>query len=342
MFNTNFDDIPIYTTTVVVETNLELDLDEVFERIPVATCSVPKHVSTQKEIKEYLLQQKLPVGTVVSVQRQRRYRGAQMKKPPRRHAGKQLYDVSETSFADTLVHHSPDEMVHFLPNNTWHRSDQIGEYARWWEQTNQKKTHFRNSLTIVMQSDGKLINFKLPSRGKIQMTGCLTESQSTTCAVELWRHLHRLGLAPKPLECTFRTVMTNIAFEVGFRINREALDYYINTKTDFHSLLETSIGYTGLNVKIPFTHKNSPIRKLRCSDAGVDTWTVDYTDFLAELPPCERKKEQNKKRKNTFLVFYSGKTIMSGMQPEYMRDGFRAFMEIIRAAHPFIQEPEHL
>ena len=44
--------------------------------------------------------------------------------------------------------------------------------------------------------------------------------------------------------------MTNIDFNVGFNINREELDIYINSSTLFNSLLETSFGYTGVNIKI--------------------------------------------------------------------------------------------
>ena len=54
--------------------------------------------------------------------------------------------------------------------------------------------------------------------------------------------------------------MRNIDFSLGFYVNREELDSYINEETEYTSLLETSFGYTGVNIKIPM---NKDIRSLR-------------------------------------------------------------------------------
>lgn len=45
--------------------------------------------------------------------------------------------------------------------------------------------------------------------------------------------------------------MRNIDFSVGFIIDREKLNKYMVTQKDFHCLLETSFGYTGVNIKVP-------------------------------------------------------------------------------------------
>ena len=42
--------------------------------------------------------------------------------------------------------------------------------------------------------------------------------------------------------------MTNIDFSVGFLINRQNLDQYFNTLTDYHSLLETSFDNSNATV----------------------------------------------------------------------------------------------
>ena len=48
--------------------------------------------------------------------------------------------------------------------------------------------------------------------------------------------------------------MRNIDFGLNFYVDREKLDEYFNTCTDYHSLLETSFGYTGVNIKIPISN----------------------------------------------------------------------------------------
>jgi hypothetical protein len=59
----------------------------------------------------------------------------------------------------------------------------------------------------------------------------------------------------------YNELMTNIDFNVGFTINRENLDKYINSNTDYNSLLETSFGYTGVNIKIPMQRPPDMILK---------------------------------------------------------------------------------
>ena len=51
-----------------------------------------------------------------------------------------------------------------------------------------------------------------------------------------------------------------------------------------------------------------------------------------------KKKELNKKRWNTFLVFHSGNVIMSGLGKCYMKDHFDTFVKIIKSSRKEIEE----
>lgn len=114
-----------------------------------------------------------------------------------------------------------------------------------------KSKWFRNSFTVVIILNKKAINFKICSNGMWQLTGVKTDSQVESCVKYIWAHIHSNHNniysfnRGKHLEAIFIPAMRNIDFSLGFLVNREKLAKYMCTQTEFHSLLETSFGYTG-------------------------------------------------------------------------------------------------
>jgi TATA-box binding protein (TBP) (component of TFIID and TFIIIB) len=205
--------------------------------------------------------------------------------------------------------------------------------------------YFRNTLTVMMYV-GKLITIKIPSKGKLQMTGCANEEHAISCVKHLWNYIKKHPsteksyiIQDKNFTSTFRTVMTDIVFDLGFNVNRQNLDRYMNTHTEFNSLLETSFGYTGVNIKIPFLlqPQNMKVSKITYNE---DKWTNEKVSYLAYLNTLEEKerKRELKPRKNTFLVFHSGKVIISGMTLQYMKKEFYTFVQIMNQARKDIEE----
>jgi TATA-box binding protein (TBP) (component of TFIID and TFIIIB) len=209
-----------------------------------------------------------------------------------------------------------------------------------------RKDWFRNSVTIVMIIDGKKINFKISNNGKFQMTGVKKDSQAEECVKYIWHYIkdnkdiYKLP-ENEPFKCMFIPAMRNIDFNLGMIIDREKLDEYFNTHTSYCSLLETSIGYTGVNIKIPVTKPITElqIKQLTCVD---EKWKepeyVSYNTYLDMLKPRERIKKLSKDRFNTFLVFHSGKVIMSSMCEEFARDTFYEFLDIIKKNQRIFKE----
>ena len=197
--------------------------------------------------------------------------------------------------------------------------------------------YFRNSVTVVMAIDKKIINFKISRNGKFQMTGCKHDHQAEKCVLYIWnmvKNNHDIyAKTDEPVTATFIPAMRNIDFNLNFVLDREKLDEYFNTETDYYSLLETSIGYTGVNIKIPVT---IPIDKLNIKQLVLTEkgWSepnyVPYNIYLDTLKPKERQKKLEKERYNTFLVFHSGKVIMSSMCEEFAKDTYYLFTDIIR------------
>jgi TATA-box binding protein (TBP) (component of TFIID and TFIIIB) len=205
--------------------------------------------------------------------------------------------------------------------------------------------YFRNSVTVVMVIDGKKINFKISRNGKFQMTGCKYDHHAETCVKYIWEYLKGntdiYTLNEKSFKALFIPAMRNIDFSLGFILDREKLDEYFNTYTNYYSLLETSIGYTGVNIKIPVT---KPITDLKIKELTYkgDRWLspkfIPYQKYLDTLKPKEQQKKIDKERFNTFLVFHSGKTICSSMCEEFARDTYYEFIDIIKKNYRLFEE----
>ena len=208
--------------------------------------------------------------------------------------------------------------------------------------------YFRNSITIVMSCDDKFINFKISKNGKFQFTGCKNDSHSHRCLSHVINYIHSTPHNKKivslplntRLEVTYLTVMANINFSLGFCVNKENLDDYVNKNTDYYSLLETTFGYTGVNIKIPLPDLNKiPITKMTLiSDSEWSRENLTYQDYLTLLDEKEKNKENGKSRYNTFLVFQSGNVILSSPHKECMRDTYFEFLRIIDTCRTVIEE----
>ena len=204
------------------------------------------------------------------------------------------------------------------------------------------KRFFRNSLTVVMFLDNKFINFKVSKNGKFQFTGCKNVSQSHSCMKfihEYTKNTSKIINVDGDSEIIFLTVMTNINFNLGFCINREYLDDHINSTTKYYSLLETSFGYTGVNIKFPLQNiNNMPITKILFKNNEWHHYTMTYQEYLQTLDDKEQKKESLKTRYNTFLVFQSGNVILSSPHKECMRKTYHDFLDIIAECRHKIEE----
>jgi TATA-box binding protein (TBP) (component of TFIID and TFIIIB) len=198
--------------------------------------------------------------------------------------------------------------------------------------------YFRNSITIVMIMDNKKINFKISNNGKFQMTGIKKDVHAENCVKTIWNLIKDRNDIYKisdngEFNSLFIPAMRNIDFSLGFILDREKLDSYFNTCTEYCSLLETSIGYTGVNIKIPVCKSITDllIKKLSFkNNAWQEPEMISYKIYLDSLKPKEKQKKIEKDRFNTFLVFHSGKVIMSSMCEDFAKETYYEFIDIIK------------
>jgi hypothetical protein len=296
----NFDEMDVSTKTIIAVTNINLRIDELFEKLPITEYQVvPKRRGRKKRDAPVDPNLNLASGSIITLKMNGNLRGVDLK------AGKKSKSA--------------------------------------------KKGFFRNSMTVVMLVDGKIINFKISDNGKFQITGCKSDEH----VVNLIKHFYGIMQATCQ-DCfsidgnfyaVFMTVMTNIDFNLGFQIDREKLDKWINTNTRYNSLLETSFGYTGVNIKIPFTMPQDfylkKISYIKGADESVGEWKetrTSYSCYVDMLGEKERRKELAKSRYNTFLVFHSGNCIFSSMNKDFMQNYYNEFIDIIKQCRPTIEE----
>lgn len=299
----NFDDIKVSTKTFIVMTNIELNINNLFEALPISDyIVVPKRRGRKKKNERANPNKGMANGSIITLEYENRLRGVDLKKKKEKN-----------------------------------------------KNTKKKGNFFRNSVTVVMIIDDKRINFKVSKNGKFQMTGCKYDEQAKKCIQYIWKyikntkHIYTFQKDQTKLQVMFIPAMRNIDFSLGFLVDREKLDAYFNLYTDYNSLLETSFGYTGVNLKIPIKRpvEELKVEKIKYNDKD-DEWYVSeyvtYREYLDLLPLKEQNKKLKKQRHTTFLVFHSGKVILSGLSDDFCRPVYYEFLDLIRECFDEIEE----
>ena len=292
-----FDDIKVSTKTFTATTNLNIEIKELFEKLPITPYTVIAKKRGRKKKTETIDPNKdIPFGSIITIKCEGELRGVELK-PKKLKQGK-------------------------------------------------KKKWFRNSITVVIIFD-KPINFKICRNGTFQMTGCKSHQHAEDCIKYIWKYMKDYtGIyeykSGETLQCLFIPSMRNIDFSLGFLVDREKLNHYMSTQKEFHCLLETSFGYTGVNIKIPLDKDISlmDIKKLTYNHED-DSWLEEdtiYQEYLDLLSEKDRESKLCEKRYNTFLVFHSGKIIHSGLTAEFMKDIYYYFLSIMRECYEKIEE----
>jgi len=315
-----FDTIKVSTKTFIVMTNMTLDIDKLFNFLPITDyILVPKKRGRKKKIEPSDPNKGIPSGSIITLEYQNMIRGVDLKKKKKKNKDKK-----------------------------------------------KRGNYFRNSVTVVQIIEDKKINYKISRNGKFQMTGCKKDEHAEECVKWFWEFIKNTkGIyrfindeksvtdydsdtdddsddgSEKTLKAIFIPAMRNIDFGLNFFVDREKLDEYFNMCTDYHSLLETSFGYTGVNIKIPIVKpiQDLQLKQITCLDGiWIEPSLVSYDEYLSMLPEKDVTKKLKKQRYNTFLVFHSGKVIMSGMEATFMKDVYAEFLDIIRECYNIIEE----
>jgi len=292
----DFENIKVSTKTFTAVTNLVIDLEKVYNNIPITPYFVPPKKRGRKRKEEVgVTESVVPWGSIIKARYKGELKGVELK--PKRN-----------------------------------KSDKI-------------KYGFRNSMTLVIVLD-KPVNFKICTNGTFQMTGCKNKKHAVECVVQTWNFLQEnpdffTFNSGTRLNALFIPAMRNIDFSLGFKVDREKLNLYMTKQEDFHCLLETSFGYTGVNIKVPITEDISQMKILEIQEntkGEIIHSSTTYQKFLDKLNVQDRNNKMKAIRYNTFLVFHSGKVIMSGLTKSFMKDQYFNFLYLIKSGQNQIEE----
>lgn len=192
------------------------------------------------------------------------------------------------------------------------------------------------SLTIMIE---KKINIKIFRNGSFQMTGCKHYAHANHCitvVIEEFRAYPECYTLTDDDFCVYIiSAMRNVNFELGFKINREALGVYIHKNTDFYVPPMTK-GYMGVKINIPLSDVNNlKIFKLNFSkDSPPVETTTNYLEFFSKISPDEKKLKQP--RQISISVFQNGKVLMSGIDLDYQIDHYNWFINLIDEIKPIV------
>lgn len=294
MVDVNFNDIQVSTKTIIGISNVELDIEQIFNKLPITPyVVVQRRRGRKKKDQEPDPNQDIPIGSIITAKLSGLVKGVDLKQK---------------------------------------------------KKTESRRKYFRNSLTIVMKIDkDKLINFKLSKNGKFQITGSKYDEHAKECIKYFWEsirpHTNLYRMTGTHFKVIFVTVMTNIDFNLGFIVNREQLDKYMNNSTQHNSLLETSFGYTGVNIKFPANGYNrTALLPVLTYKGKWEDEMISYQQYFDNLPERDQAKIEQKDKYTTFLVFHSGNVIMSGLDKAHMESTFNEFIGIINDCKSSIEE----
>jgi hypothetical protein len=119
------------------------------------------------------------------------------------------------------------------------------------------ENYFRNSITIVMSCDGKLINFKISKNGKFQFTGCKNDSHSQRCLEYVMGYIDAYNSSPVTNHKKILTLPPQSNLEVIYSSSSLGFNYYSrdntgsiyvpNSNTSFNLGMDTneSLNFTG-------------------------------------------------------------------------------------------------
>lgn len=192
------------------------------------------------------------------------------------------------------------------------------------------KTAFKNSVTIVMDVLGKKINFKLSKNGRFQITGNNTDRHIRTCVQHTWTLLtqfpEKFSIDGQFLTVTFWSSMENFKINLGFRLDRQHLNTYVNRSTEYISVFETSSGSASVNIKMPLMFDDMVLTTMELLG---DVWVLGETTYNEFSRTATGKIRNRDERYVSFLVFHTGEVIMTSMERSVMEPYFREFVRII-------------
>jgi len=235
-----FSQIEVSTRTAIVVTNCFIDLDKLFEYIPIAQFEpVAKRRGRKKRVNIERPVPKLPFGSVINAQYEGKVRGTLLKPPG-------------TFFLHCVV-------INIVIDDS---SVAFGEMDK-----KNVKIYTNGKLQITGCDSDK------------QYVATLKAVFQLFNTIKTYTGEDVVTNNPQTYTAIFNTVMQNMNFYLGFNVCRESLDRFIKKETTYRSIYEGSIT-PGVSIKIPLSSDENKKCLSMTFDKETSEITTDEVNFV--------------------------------------------------------------
>ena len=336
----DFKNLEISTKTVMVYTNILLDVSELFKILPITKVNVP--LTTKKKNPNIKKIQASP-GSIISLRYVNEFKGI-ITKP-----NVVKYAIMEKKYKNKLPFTEAEkEIIKKLGIKKQKQKQKRGITLEEDEYDLGIKTllsikHFRNQVTcLLVLNNNKQLNVMI-FNNNYKIVGCKNEAQAEECIMILWNYISKYdnkvsgvllwklldGNVPRFI---FNTVMINIGFKLNINIDRIKLNILMN-KQEYSDRIHISkfvtTGATVVNIKM-FPHIPQKL-SYKCLIFEGEKHNFIYLD---DIP----YKKKNITKDTTILAFHSSKFIMSGRYYDVMEEDYNYILDIITKNKDFITE----
>lgn len=323
----HFDDLARTTKTVMVYTNIEVDLPTLFYNIPVYEVNnVPL---TKKKKRPDIKKVRAPYLSIISIRdcATLEHRGI-ITKPERF----EIHKLREKERKGTITEEELEKLKKI--------------------NIEQKSLDFRNQLccyiSLTKNNTSPILNINLMIfKDSFKIVGCKQDEYAHNITKRLWHHLYTVNkktplykkLDNDPPTFLFDFVMNNLSFYLGYQIHRKKLNALLN-KVEFNEKIEKShfdpSGNTNINVTM-YSETPSDFSHLAYRFTG-DVDTLKQIRIKTNIYKERKKKGRGKPPKITFLVFRSSKVIFTGRYLTEMEDAYHYFLDIAKKNRSTFEE----
>lgn len=333
------------TRTVMVYSNIIMDLDKVFQNLPITEIDIPSLTKKNKNIDKKKL--KAPYGAIISVQKGIQYRGIDLRKRKKHwcaascretiNRGSKVVDISTVVEVPSQIEGTDIYEIKYF----------CTKCERYYTIRELKKiVNFLNQVTVVLSIGDIILNIMM-FKDNFKIAGCKKGDDAVEAMMILWQDYiskisSKTGAWTKKLDFKteqprfiFRLVMRNADFKLDFYIDREKLNELMNrsqySDKIYMSQCETT-GNTNVNIKMytqePVDYQHDCLVMPRGKEAYFIK--VDDNPYMTKKP--------GKKEYATFLVFSSSKIILSGRYEDDMKDMYEFFVKEVMKHRDLIEE----
>lgn len=202
------------------------------------------------------------------------------------------------------------------------------------ENTGEDSSYFMNCIVFTVRTTDnekhRNVSVKVFVNGSFQYTGCQNTQHIMDILMLTWDILTDAGAASKTETVRFkcRVDMINCGFNLGMKIDRPSLDFYIQQFPNIETCYDTMV-----NIAINIKMMQSEPELTDIIILEYNSHSREYTHSLGHEP----NPDFGKKVKHTFRVFYGGTVIQSGRNIRQIMEVNNRFRRIIDLIRPHIE-----